>query len=301
MSRVLLTGGTGFIGSRVGPLLQARGYEVHAATRSSPPDSSSLSWHQADLFDANAVGALMSRVRPEVLVHLAWLTTPGRYLGSEENVGWLRSSLQLIEDFVRHDGTRVVWAGTCLEYDAWAAAPFVEGVTPTRPESLYAVCKHALAEVLQTAASAWGVETCWGRIFNVYGPGEHESRLVAGTIEALAEERAMSLSEGSQQRDFLHVDDVAAGMAVLADSHQTGPVNVCSGEGMSVRDVARQIGDMMGRPHLVELGTRPSAGREPPAIVGDNRLLTSLGWSQAVEWENCLRDAIRRSTQKTDV
>jgi nucleoside-diphosphate-sugar epimerase len=270
-------------------LLESSGREVHAVGSS------------VDLFDERQTASLISELRPEVLVHLAWLTTPGIYLDSEENVRWLRASLALVESFAREGGKRLVWAGTCLEYDAWAPAPFTEAATPTRPESLYAVCKHSFAQVVYGAARSWDIEPCWGRIFNLYGPGEHPSRLIAATVDALAAGRKISLSEGSQQRDFLHVDDVAAGLRTLVESDRRGPVNISSGEGVAVRDIASRIAEQMDRIDLLEFGTRATAQAEPPAIVGDNSVLESLGWSQRIDLERGLADVIRRSTQKTDV
>jgi nucleoside-diphosphate-sugar epimerase len=292
MSRVVVTGASGFIGRRVVARLEKSGHEVLPTVRSRPSEAETA----LDLFDAPQVDAFFEENRPETLLHLAWLTTPGEYLHSGENVRWLQASLSLLETFARSGGKRIVWAGTCLEYDTSAATPFIEEVTPARPGSLYAVCKHTLGEVTSAVAPQWGLEHCWARIFNVYGPGEHPSRLIAGTVRTLALGEQMKLSEGTQQRDFLHVNDVASALEIMIGSSQTGPVNVCSNIPVSVRDISSRIARMMDREELLKFGARPTPASEPPAIVGSNERLSSLGWTRSVELEEGLAEAIGRST-----
>ena len=114
MSRILLTGATGFIGRHVLPRLKG---EVHAVTTRPPPAGDSVRWHRADLLSS---AEIVAEVRPEVLVHLAWYVEPGRYWTAPENIQWVEASLALLRAFAGAGGRRAVVAGTSAEYD-WHA------------------------------------------------------------------------------------------------------------------------------------------------------------------------------------
>src|SRR5437763_607652 len=143
--------------------------------------------------------------------------------------------------------TRAVLAGTCAEYD-WSYGFCSEGVTPLAPQTLYGTAKHALRQVAEAFASQAGLSLAWGRIFFVYGPREDERRLVASVARALLAGEEAPTSEGSQLRDFLHVDDVAGAFAALLDAEGvTGAVNIGSGVPVSVRAVVEEVARAAGR------------------------------------------------------
>ncbi|MDQ3998006.1 MAG: NAD-dependent epimerase/dehydratase family protein, partial [Gemmatimonadota bacterium] len=240
MSRVLVTGATGFVASRALPLLVDRGFEVHAVSRARRAAEVPVAWHTADLLEPGAADALVSAVRPTHLLHFAWVTTPGEYWTTPENVEWVEASLRLVRAFAAADGTRAVFAGSCAEYD-WSYGICVEGTTPLGPRRLYGVCKNSLREIVDAFGPASGLSTAWGRVFFLYGPGEHPARLVPSVARALLAGVEARCSDGHQIRDFLHVDDVAAAFVRLLESDVRGPVNIASGTGTSVRDVVAQL------------------------------------------------------------
>ena len=87
MNRVLVTGASGFIGSRCMPLLAGAGYEVHGVVPEGvEPNASGVTWHVADLLEPDQVLRLFADVRPTHLLHLAWLVAPGEYWKSTEKV-----------------------------------------------------------------------------------------------------------------------------------------------------------------------------------------------------------------------
>ncbi len=107
-----------------------------------------------------------------------------------------------------------------------------------------------------------------------------------------AGERA-AISEGSQRRDFMHVDDVAGAFAALVDSAVAGPVNVASGEGVAVRHIAELLARAAGRPDLLDVGAIASRPGDPLEIVGDaTRLHTEVHWEPAFNLEEGLAHAV---------
>jgi nucleoside-diphosphate-sugar epimerase len=288
MSRVLLTGASGFIGrAAIEPLRQA-GFEVHAVSRRRLDVPGDVIWHEVDLLDHGQLKQLMRAIEPSHLLHFAWYAKPGKYWIARENLDWLRASLDLLQSFSLSGGRRVIMAGTCAEYD-WNYGSCVEGSTPLLPSTLYGTCKHALQEVLGAYSRQYGLSSAWGRIFFPYGPHEHLSRLIPSVICALLEGRPALCTSGEQVRDFIHVSDVATAFVALLTSQVEGAVNIGSGQGFAVKDIAMRIGDRLGRSDLVRLGARPAVENEPPLVVADvRRLVQKVGWRAAIGLEEGL-------------
>jgi nucleoside-diphosphate-sugar epimerase len=274
VSRVLVTGATGLIGRRVLAPLVSAGHEVHAVARSAG-DAPDVVWHEADLLASPDV---VREVDPEILVHLAWYAEHGKFWTAPVNVEWVEASLALLRAF---RGTRAVLAGSCAEYD-WTTGEetLKELSSPLRPATLYGAAKHGLHTV---AAQMDGFELAWGRVFFLYGPDEAPGRLFASVARALLAGEPAKTTEGTQIRDFMHADDVAAAFAALADADVTGAVNIGSGAGVALRDVVRLVGEAAGRPELIEFGALPQREGEPPYLVADvGRLRDEAGFTPRV-------------------
>ena len=270
---VLLTGATGFIGSRLlGPLLE-RGYEVHALGRGAGA-AADVTWHTVDLLDLRTTAALVQELGASHMVHMAWCTEHGRFWEAPENLEWVGASLSLLRAFAETGGTRAVIAGTCAEYD-WANPvdlcrendTTAGAATPERPATLYGAAKHATHIAAGAFARTCGLSLAWGRVFLLYGPGEDPRRLVPTVADALLDGREAYTSDGLQIRDLMHVDDVARGFAALLDSDVEGSVNIASGQPVSIRRVLELIADATGRPGLLRLGALPRRPGEPERLV----------------------------------
>ena len=268
MSRVLLTGASGFIGHNAIAPLAERGYEVHAVSSRGEGDGDAT-WHRADLLDAERSDALVRELQPTHLLHFAWYAEPGKYWTSPENVRWVEASLRLLRTFASAGGRRAVMAGTCAEYDWDGEGRMVENETPLAPATLYGRSKNAVRDVAEAFAAQDGPSFAWGRIFFLYGPREHPGRLVASVARSLLAGEEAPTSEGTQVRDFMHVEDVAGAFCALVDSDVEGPVNVGSGEPVTVRDVVEAVAEAAGRPELLRAGALPMREGEPPEILAD--------------------------------
>jgi nucleoside-diphosphate-sugar epimerase len=297
--RVLLTGGSGFIGSRaVAPLLAA-GYEVHALGRRAG-ESADVIWHHVDLLDDGATARAVAEIAAERLLHLAWFTEHGRFWAAGENLDWVAASVRLLRAFADAGGRRVTIAGTCAEYDwAHAGEPCREldgdrgAATPLRPATPYGTCKHATRLVAEAFAREAGLSLAWGRVFLLYGPGEDERRLVPAVSRKLLAGEAAPASDGAQVRDFMHVDDVAAGFVALLDSAVEGSVNIASGERVSIAEVLALIARATGRPELLRLGALARRSGEPDLLVADvARLRDDVGFAPSVALERGIADTV---------
>lgn len=296
MSRVLVTGATGFIGRGTLAPLIAQGREVHAVSTGPPPawSPAAVTWHRGDLLAAPTADALLAAVAPTHLLHLAWDATPGAFWTSTENLRWVEASLRLLRAFAAHGGRRAVIAGTCAEY-AWAPRTVCrESTTPCRPATLYGTAKHGLHLIAQRFAAQHAIGLAWGRIFFVFGPEEATARLGGSVAHALVTGQEALCSHGEQRRDFLFSGDVAAAFAALLASEVQGAVNIGSGVPVRIRDLVQALADAAGRPDLVRLGARPAPAGEPDELVADvTRLRAEVGWVPPATLQERAADTIR--------
>lgn len=294
MSRVLVTGGSGFLGAPLVERLAAGGHEVHAVSSRAAPDARGPAlWHRANLLSPEAADSVVDRVRPTHLVHLAWITTPGIYWTSLDNLAWVEASLRLARAFLERGGQRFLAAGSCAEY-AWNGGALSEDSTPLRPQSLYGAAKGSLRTLVEAAAAETETEVAWARLFFTYGPGEHPDRLVPTVARSVLAGDTARCTEGVQLRDYLFVDDAVAAMAALLDSRVTGPVNVGSGAPVPVRELAQAVAREAGRPDLLKLGALPTPPHEPDEITADvRRLRKEVGVAPSIT----IHDGVRRTVE----
>lgn len=277
--RVLVTGASGFVGRPAVAELGRRGFEVHGVGRAA-----------IDLLDPAAVDALVRRSAPTHLLHLAWCTEHGRFWDDPANDRWATATVHLADAVRRAGAERIVVAGSCAQYDWTDAALAPDGVaheriTPRRPATRYGGAKEAVTEALGDATV--------GLVFFPYGPHEQPERLVPSVTRAMLAGTPAEISTGSQVRDFLHVDDCGAAFAALVDSDVTGPVNVGSGIGTAVVDVARTIARVVGRDDLLRVGALPDRLDEPTRLVADaSRLHGEVGFRPRFDLESGLRDVV---------
>jgi nucleoside-diphosphate-sugar epimerase len=290
--RVLVTGATGCVGHLALPKLVEQGWDVVAVrSKQTGDEAAGVTWMQANLLDPLEVRRVVAESRASHLLHFAWNIEPGKWVAAPENVSWVRASLDLLTAFRQAGGLRAVSAGSCLEYD-WSYGYCVEDRTPLAPHTLYGTCKHAL-QLVATGMANDGFTTAWGRIFFLYGPREHPDRLVASVIRSILAGEPARTSHGLQVRDYLYAGDVADAFVRLLESDVTGPMNIGSGRPVELREIVLRIGELMGRPELVQLGAIPPAATDTPLVVADTtRLNAALGWIPSWDLDRGLQATI---------
>lgn len=294
MKKVLVTGGTGFVGRAVLPKLLERGFAVHVLSRTQARDlPPGVEAHVGDVLDRDQVKETLDRLLPTHLLHLAWVTTPGRYLTSAKNVVWTQESISLVRQFATGGGRRALIAGTCMEYDLTQGL-LQEEVTPLTPSTPYGKAKHSLHAALRSECDGLSLSLGWARLFYLYGPFERPERLVPYVIQQLKDGQVAEVTAGNQSRDYLYVEDAAQALAAFLDSDVAATLNVGSGDAVSVRAIVGTIGRLLGRPELIRWGARtPDDSAAPPVIQADtSRVRSVLKWEPSVDHERGLQRTV---------
>lgn len=278
MKRVLVTGASGCIGRHACAHLAAHGWEVHGVSSKIHASPATLQWHVADLLQPGVADILMREVQASHLLHLAWYIAPGKWAAAPENYLWVEASLALVRAFHAAGGQRVVTSGSCLEYD-WRYGYCTERLTPLQPHTFYGTCKSTLAQLVEGYAGLVGLSSAWARIFFLYGPWEHPERLVASVARSLVTGQRARTSHGRQIRDYLYADDIADALVTLLESDLRGPINIGSGEAVTLRQIVERLGSLADRADLLEIGAIPPAPTDAPLVVADvTRLTNELRW-----------------------
>jgi nucleoside-diphosphate-sugar epimerase len=286
--RILLTGANGFIGSAVLRLALAQGHEVAALVR--PGKNVTATRVLAGTLDEPPWDEILS-FEPEVCIHSAWIATPGVYLESPENEQLVEWSEKFVRIVAELGALRVVALGTCLEYE-FSGKVLSEANSPLASTTAYSRAKNALRLKLETAAKADGFSLCWGRVFYPYGPGEQPGRLPGLIIRNLQQGKVMELKTPHGVKDYIYIEDLAAAILALATSSVTGVVNLGTGTGITVLELANTLATLLGKPQLVR--ESPTAVHDPKDyVVADASKLHALGWTPRV----ALREGLQRLLQ----
>lgn len=280
--RVLVTGAAGFIGAHVVRQLVQQGDQVTALVRPGGDTgrladvAASVSSVAADLEDRATIERVLAAHVPEAVIHLAWHARPEDYLSSSRNLDSLSATLALVRSAVGVRCPRFVGVGTCLEYADLPRARREDDVLD--PLSLYAASKVSAWFAARALTRDTETSLAWGRLFQLHGPGEHPARIVPRVAAALRARQPIKLSPGTQLRDQLRVEDMAAGLIALARSSERGAFNVCSGQMHPLKEVLTVLGELLGGADLLRFGEYPAAPGEPACLGGEAQRLRSLGW-----------------------
>lgn len=270
MTRILITGATGFVGLPVAQQLAALGHDITCVIRAG--SQARLEGLQAqivtcdDLFAQTADWWANQMAGVDTVVHLAWYAEPGKYLTSVRNLDCLSGTLTMAKAAEMAGVRRFVGAGTCFEYDLSVGYLTVD--TPLVPETPYAAAKVAAFTMLTAWCAAAGIEFLWARLFYLYGAREDARRLVPQLHNKLARGVPVDLTRGTALRDYIDVQDAASLLVKDITGTHTGPTNICSGQGVTIRALAEGIADQYGRRDLLNFGAYPENPNDPLVIVG---------------------------------
>ena len=301
--KIFVTGGTGFIGRHLLQALVDQGHSPTAIVRriehvEELPEvlRKGVRWIELDLLDEASVERIIEAERPTIVFHLAGT----RRVGNEAD-GTASLCHELNVEATRHviavsnqaGAERIVIVGSAEEFGS-QPGPFNES-TPLKPDSIYGKSK---AEATRLALAMHEKENCpvvIVRLFTVYGPNQPRGMFVSDAIEAAVYSDSFSMSEGTQKRDLVFVEDAVRG--IIAAGSTPGiegmAFNFGSGTPVRLRDVAEMIWRISESQASLLIGDRVRAADDMQVTWADTSLARQyLDWEPVVDLEKGLRMTI---------
>jgi dTDP-glucose 4,6-dehydratase len=304
VTRVVVLGAAGFLGSHLVDKLLERGDEVVGVddfSSGSPRNIDRLSGESAfEFVEANVVDGIPVSGPIDAVLNFASLASPPRYFARQ--IHTLRTGSKGTENaliLATENNARLIMASTSEVYGDPSVHPQSEdyrgNVNPIGPRSCYDEAKRYAEALCMAFVRELSTDVGIVRIFNTYGPrlDPNDGRVVSNFInQALKNEPITIFGDGSQTRSFCYVDDEISGILRLLDSSEAGPINIGNPAEYTVRQLAEIIVEMTGSNSRINFSPLPEDDplQRCPDVSKAERL---LGWSPKVE----LREGLRRTIE----
>lgn len=304
--RAVVLGAAGFIGRWVARSLSQQGASLFLVVRDSARAEQIFSEYEIrgevielDLNCPEALRKLIGAVRPSITFNLAGY---GVDCSERDEADAYRINADLARRLCKDvaecrdqewPGQDLIHTGSALEYGE-IGGDLAEDSLP-HPTTLYGKSKLVGTEALARCCCAYQIKGVTARLFTVYGPGEHEGRLLPALLEAAHTGQPLQLTSGRQQRDFTYVADVAEGLLRLGVS-QAAPgeiVNLATGRLTTVRQFVEAAAKILNIPdEMLLFGALPARSEEMShAPVAIDRLRRLIDWAP----QTSIPDAIRHT------
>ncbi|PYS93547.1 MAG: GDP-fucose synthetase [Acidobacteria bacterium] len=297
--RVCVTGGAGFLGSYVIARLKEAGCRSIFVPRTV----------EFDLRHESAIRRLYDMARPDVVIHLAAVVggiganreNPGRFFYDNLIMGTV-----LMEEARQRGIEKFIATGTVCAYPKFTPVPFREDDLwngyPEETNAPYGLAKKMLLVQSQAYRAQYGFNSIFLLPVNLYGPRDHFDPRVSHVIPALIRKCVEAMERGEREivvwgtgaatREFLHADDCARGILLAAEHYNSSePVNLGSGQEISIRALATQIAELTGfRGEIIWDATKPDG--QPRRRLDTARARSAFGFTAAIPFAEGLRQTI---------
>jgi GDP-L-fucose synthase len=297
--RVLVTGGSGFLGSFVVERLKKENCEQIFVPRST----------DFDLRERDNIIRLYRQVKPHIVIHLAAVVGgiganrahPARFFYDSAIMG-----IQLIDQAVHHHVEKFIQVGTVCSYPKFTKVPFQEEQIwngyPEETNAPYGLAKKMLLVQLQAYRQEHGLNGIYLIPVNLYGPRDKSdletSHVIPALIRKCMEAKKQNLPKitawgtGKATREFLYVEDAADAIVTAAEKYQkSDPVNIGAGQEISIFDLVHLVRELVGYQGEVEWdATKPDG--QPRRCLDTSRAWEEFGWRATTSFREGLRKTV---------
>ncbi|MGD1945218.1 MAG: NAD-dependent epimerase/dehydratase family protein [Croceivirga sp.] len=285
-ARVLVTGGAGYLGrSLISQLVRYGCNEVHSIDLEKTSEKNSkLISHRVDLLDAPSLLNTVKSINPTLIYHLAANLNRSRDFSDiikplmEVN---LIGTINILNALEHVSYTNFVFISTSEVYGGKNLTPPFMEADEFVPASPYSLSKYCAEMAVKTFSAIMEKKFVILRVFNFLGLHMPKTFFPSHLKEKLGQDEDFSMTLGEQVRDYLYLDDVVEALLLAGITDKTNEVyNVCSGEGLSIREFAEKAKAIMNSTSKIHYGAIPYRDNEVWNMVGENtKIKEYLGWS----------------------
>lgn len=222
MKTAIVTGANGFVGGSLTKELLANDYFVYALDREScngnlPLENENCHFISCDLADMSSLIKAIPQGEAQIMYHFAWVGSAGPMRADTkiqlQNAQWTVESMRTAKEL---GCSRFVCAGSIMEHETIAAA-YTQGNRPG-PGYIYGSGKLVAHTMCMSVAAQIGIDLIWPEITNAYGVGEKSPRMINTTIQKCIRGEAPQFTSGTQNYDFVYIDDVARAFRLIGEN-----------------------------------------------------------------------------------
>ena len=290
--KILVVGGGGFLGNQIIKALRVGRREVISAGRSNRDYTPGLSVTLDIAIPGTYLGVL-NEWKPDVVIQCAWPTEQSSYRETNDNIRYLNYTTTFADACFSFGVKKFIGLGSCAEYGNVSNACDADS-TPAEPIDLYGKSKLETLQRLQEIAIKKERSLTWARIFQPYGLGQDDSRLIPGSVRKLLLGSPITLQNPDLKLDWISSRDVGDAINFILTNHISGVVDVGTGIGTSVEELLLNVTEILGQGKDLILRAHESDILRTPnhLIVSKNTKLFSEGWIPKDSLQNGLRWAI---------
>jgi len=289
-TRILVTGGTGFIGSRLLMRLSELNAQVCAVSRKRQRETrTKVQWYQGDLADPSTARSLVEAIKPQIIYHLAGHVVGER--GADAIVPTLYGNLLTTVNLLTSAnavGCKRCILSSSLEEPSSDAGELV-------PSSPYAASKWAGSAYARMFHALYQFPAVILRVFMVYGPGQRDvNKLIPYVIRSFLTGQVPELTSGRRGIDWIYVDDVVEAFiaAAVAEQIEGKTIDIGSGKLETVRELVRRLARLMNQEAAPPFGSKPDRVLEQVRVADLHAAEKHLQWTPRVPLEEGLRRTI---------
>lgn len=231
---------------------------------------------QGDIFDfVNFIKVF--KWKPQVIVHTAWITTPGMYKNDPSNYRYAKFTIDLANYINQTEVEHLVVLGTCAEYGQ-QSGPSIAGFTKTSPINLYAEQKvhafHSVKSILQKTST----RLTWARLFYPYGPYQHKKRLIPQIVDSLNRQNPIRLADTTSVYDWITTRDVASAISWIIHYELPVEIDVGTSIGYTNLNLLMILEELCQVKNHLTLDEEHAPGVGEIFVMGKDSPLLASGW-----------------------
>jgi len=296
MKKVVVTGASGFVGSAVIKTLLDHNIDVLALdivdnpSFRLPMSNSKLTYKKCDISRVAEVKKVLLNSNFDTIYHFAWIGSSGP-LREDMNVQIdnAKITVELLKLSAECHIKKFICAGTIMEFETFSAI-YAQGNEP-QMSYIYGVGKQLAHLLCKPIANRLGIDLVWTYITNAFGVGEKSPRLINSTIRRCIKDEPLDFTSGTQNYDFLYIDDVAEALYLLGEKGKANKGYVVgSGKAGPLRDFLVKMVDICNPNAKPMFGTTPFTGTDLDlGVFSTKELQDDCGFQPKVSFEEGIR------------